>query len=310
MVWQRIWSCGVVILLLTACHSSSEEESSMNNFSAEAERSSGQGLRINLVDELQKSFVSGGDIKVVAEEGRYKAYRIEEPPSSMEEELAIREKAWRIFEKLNLAKPGEVDSGSLAITNDQREKLRAFSLSKEGAIWIREVVNDDIIAFNKGYFEVIDEASALKLFGRSEDLSIDQLVTGELSDDGVFADDLFLLKVHGYSGYGASATRSLIGLGIKGFRENFTFSGQLVDPHAIYSHEFGHTEYGNPNSITSILGETETVENYENPVRIKNGFDPREKYCSRKYNQCMLVENKDTHDLPVVSDGVVASNTF
>lgn len=59
-------------------------------------------------------------------------------------------------------------------------------------------------------------------------------------------------------------------------------SSQLVDPLAILSHEFGHTRYGDPASAGSLQGEANTVERYENPVRERNGFEPRTVYYVRQ----------------------------
>jgi hypothetical protein len=50
---------------------------------------------------------------------------------------------------------------------------------------------------------------------------------------------------------------------------------------AILSHEFGHTRYADPASGGNLIGEARTVELYENPVRVKNGFEPRALYFER-----------------------------
>lgn len=67
----------------------------------------------------------------------------------------------------------------------------------------------------------------------------------------------------------------------RGFRCNFLFGGEPVDPLAILSQEFGHTRYGDPRSAGLPLGEARTVARYENPVRLRNGFPPRTIYYLR-----------------------------
>ena len=54
-----------------------------------------------------------------------------------------------------------------------------------------------------------------------------------------------------------------------------------MDPRAILSHEFGHTRYGDPASSGSLLGEATTVARYENPVRERDGYEPRTVYYLR-----------------------------
>jgi len=77
------------------------------------------------------------------------------------------------------------------------------------------------------------------------------------------------------------AAHASIRLGRQGLRCHFTLSDELVDPHAILSHEFGHTRYGDARSAGTPLGEAATVAKYENPVRIRNGYPPRTVYYLR-----------------------------
>lgn len=72
-----------------------------------------------------------------------------------------------------------------------------------------------------------------------------------------------------------------IGLGDAGLSCQFPASNELVDPFAIISHELGHTRYGDPASGGTLLGEARTVELYENPVRVRNGYEPRALYFER-----------------------------
>lgn len=77
------------------------------------------------------------------------------------------------------------------------------------------------------------------------------------------------------------AANASIRLGLHGLRCHFTLSDELVDPHAVLSHELGHTRYGDARSAGTSLGEAATVARYENPVRIRNGYPPRTMYYLR-----------------------------
>lgn len=108
------------------------------------------------------------------------------------------------------------------------------------------------------------------------------LLTGRLSEGGLFSRGDSLFKFYAYPGEGASAEPGIIGLGDAGFRCEFPASSQMVDPHAILSHEFGHTRYGDPTSAGSLQGEAATVARYENPVRERDGYEPRTVYYLRQ----------------------------
>jgi hypothetical protein len=162
----------------------------------------------------------------------------------------------------------------------QLELLQRFAMSDAGAVWLRQVADDTLRLFNKGYLE-IDHARWARavMSGRMPRLS--ELVTGQLTDKGQFAGNVSLFLFSGYAGSGAMAHPGAIGLGDQGMRCEFPMSGELVDPIAVISHEFGHTRYGNPASSGTLLGEARTVELYENPVRERNGFPPRAVYFER-----------------------------
>lgn len=241
-----------------------------------------QRQQVDLVRELARPWQAGGEIVVTCRpDGWPQAGRRAAPPRNKQEEMARRREAWRMVRMFNLArKPGEVKSRSLPITPDQEALLERFALSDAGAVWMREVVDDTLRLFNKGDLDARREVwGQARTTGRMPKLAA--LLTGRLTEGGQFSHEAPLFKFYAYPGEGAQAEPGIIGLGDEGFRCEFPASNQMVDPHAILSHEFGHTRYGDPASAGSLVGEAATVERYENPVRLRNGFDPRTVYYIR-----------------------------
>ena len=114
------------------------------------------------------------------------------------------------------------------------------------------------------------------------------MITGELTDDGLFADNFNLFKVVPIEGIGAFGEGFRVRLGIDGFKDHFAHGGQVVDPMAIIGHEFGHTILGDYTSGEDIEGEARTVRDYENPVRSLNGFTPRK--CYTRKDQTIIIK--------------------
>jgi hypothetical protein len=237
---------------------------------------------VDLVQALAQPWQAGGKIVVTCRpDGWPQAGRLGEPPRNRKEEMHRRHEAWVLIRMFNLArKPGEVKARSLPVTSAQEALLERFALSDAGAVWMREVVDDTLRLFNRGDLDARREVwSQARKTGRMPQLT--GLLTGRLSEGGQFSEDTPLLKFYAYPGEGAQAEPGLISMGDAGFRCAFPASNQLVDPHAILSHEFGHTRYGDPASAGSLLGEATTVTRYENPVRERNGFEPRTVYYLR-----------------------------
>jgi len=62
----------------------------------------------------------------------------------------------------------------------------------------------------------------------------------------------------------------------------YPFTDQKIDPLAVIHHEFEHTIFGKLSyEIGSLQEEIAAVKNYENPVRILNGYEPRYVYYQR-----------------------------
>lgn len=239
-------------------------------------------VSVDLIQELDQPWQAGGRLAVAcSRDGWPVAGRLAAAPVNREEEMARRRDNWQIVRRFNLVrKPGEVKSRALPVTPAQEALLERFALSDAGAVWMREVVDDTLRLFNRGDLEIRRTVwQQARKTGRMPPFH--ELVTGRLTDGGLFNQDSAMFKIYATQGEGASAEPGLIALGIAGFRCEFPASSQMVDPHAILSHEFGHTRYGDPGSAGSLLGEASTVERYENPVRIRNGYEPRTVYYLR-----------------------------
>jgi hypothetical protein len=242
-----------------------------------------QRQQVDLIQELAQPWQAGGEIALACRpDGWPQAGRLGLPPRDRKEELARRREAWELVRQFNLAhKPGEVKPRSLPVTPNQEALLERFALSDAGAVWMREMVNDTLRMFNQGELDARREVwSRARKTGRMPKLA--SLRTGRLSEGGQFSQESTLFKIYAISGEGASAEPGVIALGDAGFRCQFPASNQMVDPHAILSHEFGHTRYGDPASAGSLAGEAATVERYENPVRERNGYEPRTVYYLRQ----------------------------
>jgi hypothetical protein len=179
-----------------------------------------------------------------------------------------------------MARKGEAHPLGLPMAASQLALLERFAMSDAGAVWLREVADDTLRLLNKGYLEydaVLWKRSVKQ--GKLPPLS--KLLTGRLTETALFAGDAGVFKFSGYAGPGAMAHPGAIGLGDRGLSCQFPSSNELVDPMAILSHEFGHTRYADPASGGNLIGEARTVELYENPVRVKNGFEPRALYFER-----------------------------
>lgn len=279
------------------------------NFSVPPE----QRVPVDLQRELAQPWQAGGEIVLICGPGdeanaRPLAVRRTQPPANAEAEKARRAEHFALAQRINFAHKGEVNTRTLALLPQQIELLERFALGDAGAVWLREVADDTLRLFNKGYLEY-DQAlwkralssapgsgkspgpppvGARSILGRPGDRlesghipKLSQLLTGRLSEAGQFAEDAQIFKFGAYAGPGAVAQPGGIGLGDAGLRCHFPSSDELVDPHAILSHEFGHTRYGDPDSSSSLLGEARTVERYENPVRLRNGYEPRALYFER-----------------------------
>lgn len=236
----------------------------------------------DLKTELKGHNQSGGRIVLSKNsEGKIKVSRVELPPLTLVEELEQREEVFQIFKKLNIINENDLNGQETVPNEKVMALLHQFAMSDAGAIWLRRVTDDTIAAVNRGYIEL--DASNKKL---------SEMITGKLTEDAQFDSFFSLFKVTSFSGKGANGGGGRIGIGDELFRDRFPAGGQKIDPLAIVSHEFGHTRYGDPTSGEHIHGEAFCVEHFENPVRVKNGFDERMTYCDPKTNTNINIKTK------------------
>ena len=234
---------------------------------------------VDLERELAAPWQAGGEIALYAgPAGEPRAGRRPAPPVSGVEERARRVEHFALARILNLQMPPRaLPLAARPLGEAEVGLLERFALSDAGAVWFREVADDTLRLFNLGYLE-LDAARWRAFLDGGPRPRLSQLVTGRLSEAGLFAQDAAVFRFFGYDGHGAMAAAASIRLGLSGFRCNFLFGGEPVDPFAVLSHEFGHTRYGDPRSAGQPLGEARTVARYENPVRLRNGFPPRSVY--------------------------------
>ena len=238
-------------------------------------------LSVDMERELEQAWQAGGEIVVFcAPDGSPRVGRLPAPPADIAAELARRAEHFALARRMNFARKGEAHPLGLPLATPQIELLERFAMSDAGAVWLREVADDTLRLLNKGYLEY-DKALWKKSVAKGVLPPLSKLLTGRLSEAAQFAGDARVFLFSGYAGPGAMAHPGAIGLGDAGLRCQFPSSGELVDPFAVISHEFGHTRYGDPSSAGTLLGEARTVERYENPVRLRNGYEPRALYFQR-----------------------------
>ena len=243
-------------------------------------------IQVDLVRELAAPWQAGGEIVLTcAPDGSPRAGRLTLPPTTQApndaaEEEARRAEQFALARRINMARKGEAHPLGLPLAAPQLALLERFALSDAGAVWLREIADDTLRLFNKGYLEY-DKKLWKRAVQQGHLPPLSKLLTGRLTEAALFAGEASVFKFSGYAGPGAMAHPAAIGLGDAGLRCQFPSSNELVDPFAIISHEFGHTRYGDPASAGTLLGEARTVELYENPVRILNGYEPRALYFER-----------------------------
>lgn len=233
---------------------------------------------VDLIGELEQPWQAGGAIVLyAAQDGTPRAARHAAAPAHADEERQRRAEHFALARKVNIVTGVRVPPMGLPLAQEQIELLERFAMSDAGGVWFREVADDTLRLFNQGYLEY-HKADWQRALAQGALPRLSELITGGLSEAGQFSQDAAPFRLFAYNGYGAMAATASVRLGTRGFRCRFPVSDELVDPFAVLSHEFGHTRYGDPRSAGQPWGEALTVERYENPVRVRNGFPPRATY--------------------------------
>ena len=210
------------------------------------------------------------------------------PNNPLAEQVA-RKLNFSSFLKLNLLSTddftGDLTNGVSGIQLDelQIQMVESFALSDAGALWIRQVLNEDLQFAMQGYLEI--EAQAAK----GVPLPLGEALSGSLTDGARF-DGITLFHILSRLGYGASAVPGAIFIGKDRVRPEFPVGCQDVDGQAILSHEFGHTRFGDPSTSLTLEGERQTIINYENPVRRLDGYPNRKVYYSSELDKTIVVD--------------------
>jgi hypothetical protein len=160
--------------------------------------------------------------------------------------------------------------------------FKTFALSEAGAEWLSRVVAYDAELLLTGVLEAAP--------GLSDGIyPIERVLTDHVSFDVLLNRPFSLFEITSHDGFGAFASPNMISLGRKGVRDLFEGSCESVDPIAILAHEFGHTRFGLPSSGGSLEGERAVVLKFENPVRVQDGFLPRETYYDSGSDQTIFI---------------------
>ena len=203
---------------------------------------------VDLERELQAPWQAGGEILLhAAADGGPRAGRLPSPPADAGGERARRAELFALARKLNLVLQPRVAPLALPLAEDQVALLERFAHSDAGAVWFREMADDTLRLFNQGYLEY-DAALWRAYLEGGPRPPLSALITGRMSEAGLFAQDAAVFRIYAYDGMGSMAAAASVRMGRKGFRCQFSMSGEAVDPFAILSHEFGHSRYGDPRS--------------------------------------------------------------
>ena len=214
---------------------------------------------VDLERELNAQWQAGGEIVLFAgEDGTPRVGRRATPPTDAVEEQARRAEHFALARKLNLVTAYRVVPMALPLVAEQIELLHRFAVSDAGAVWFREMADDTLRLFNQGYLDYDAAIWQTHLAGGPRP-SLSTLITGRLSEAGLFAQDASVFRIYAYDGTGSMAAAASVRMGRKGFRCQFLMSGESVDPFAILSHEFGHSRYGDPRSAGLPLGDTASI---------------------------------------------------
>jgi len=162
-----------------------------------------QAAPVDLERELLAPWQAGGEIVVFpAADGRPLAGRRASAPRDAEEERARRLEHFALAYKLNLVTvPGTGPSIALPLAPEQVALLARFALSDAGAVWFREMAEDSLGLFNKGYLAYDTQLwEARQRTGMPVRLS--DLLSGGLSEAGLFAQDASLFRIYAHDGMG------------------------------------------------------------------------------------------------------------
>lgn len=216
--------------------------------------------------------LSGGEIVISRQQGSgHLVARNHCITRNNNSEFRSRIKNWLIFKQLHLAnKEDEVFAGSFPVSTQLKLFLYHFALSDAGALWVQQVVNFDLYLIQNQYYKVRVKNNKLQI-----------TETDKFLFEVAYSKFYIIqtpLPTHAGGNFIAIQNNFLN-------KKVFSQSKQKIDHQAILSHEFGHTQFGDPSTRANIYMEAETVRRYENPVRKLNNFLPRKTYFNGHFIQ-------------------------
>ena len=163
--------------------------------------------QVDLKRELDAPWQAGGQIVLIcAPDGTPKVGRLSQPPRNLAEEQARRVEQFALARRINLARIDDAYPLGLPLADSQLALLERFALSDAGAVWLREIADDTLRLFNRGYLEY-DPKLWKRSVKRGRLPPLSELLTGRLTESAQFADDADVFKFSGYPGPGALAPR-------------------------------------------------------------------------------------------------------
>lgn len=87
-----------------------------------------------------------------------------------------------------MARKAEAHPLGLPLAEPQRALLERFAMSDAGAVWLREIADDTLRLFNRGYLEY-DQAMWQRAVKQGHVPLLSKLLTGRLTETAQFAGD-------------------------------------------------------------------------------------------------------------------------
>ncbi len=206
-----------------------------------------------------------------------------------EAESDRREHAFILVDKVNIHR----NNPERRLQKKNHGLLREFFHTNAGAWFARRILKETLWAAQKGYLEYTQNLESFCQSRRK--IPLHEVLSGEISFDGQLQQDFIFFEINEHGGPGAFAQPGFISISAVGIGGRWSVTRQKVDPLAIISHELGHTRYGDSSTGGHLLGERQTVINFENPVRKLNGYAPRRGYYSHSLNQTIEIESSIVH---------------
>lgn len=168
--------------------------------------------------------------------------------------------------------------------------IKSWLFHKSSVYWLNLIFVEDLKYLNSNYYGVqkkdlkpLSKANGFWVFPNALHSKF------KASDEGLFSNDFtpLLFQLDDQLGFAGQGNRVFFPNSKR--QDHFSFSKQKIDFIAILNHELAHTRYGLQDS-DSLIGEALVVKEFENPVRVYDGFGKRKYYYSKKFMKYIDVE--------------------